>query len=166
MNGRLPEGILEVVNRVAAAQGVEVYYAEWRGRTLRVEIERGSETTLDVCTAYSRALSLELDAVGAFSERYFLEVSSPGINRSLHRPDHFRKAVGSPVKVRTASETVEGIIRAADDESVTLSLESDGETVERAFAYHDIRSARLHVPTAELFAARSSARQARTEDGA
>ncbi len=166
MNAKLPQEVRELVERVAGDLGIEVYHAEMAGRTLRVEIEQGESTTLDTCTAYSRALSAELDASGRFEDRYFLEVSSPGVDRFLRRPAHYIKAIGSTVKIKTASETVEGTLGSADDGSVTLMLQQDGEPRERTLTYDEIRSARVRVRTAELFTARTSARQARTEDGA
>jgi ribosome maturation factor RimP len=104
---------------------------------LRVVIDRPGGVDLDLCEQVSRELS-------PLRERYALEVSSPGVERPLVRPAHYRRAVGSRVDVRTVTP-IDGrrhftaLLRAADDEGI--DLEQDGQRVR--IRYDAIRRGRL-----------------------
>jgi ribosome maturation factor RimP len=86
----------EIEERVAEREpDVEVLLVEQvGGDTLRVFIDHPAGVTLAVCERVTHALS-------AVRERYTLEVSSPGIERPLTKPDHFRRFVGRRARVRT-----------------------------------------------------------------
>lgn len=77
---------------------VEVLLAEvLGGRTLRVFVDHPEGVTLALCERVSMALT-------GWRERYALEVSSPGSERPLTKPAHFRRFVGHRARVRTRSE--------------------------------------------------------------
>jgi ribosome maturation factor RimP len=104
---------------------------------LRVVIDRPGGVDLDLCERVSRELS-------PLREQYALEVSSPGLDRPLVKPDHFRRAVGERVAVRTEApiggrRRFDGGLRAADDDGI--ELDQDGRTVR--ISYAEIR--RSHV---------------------
>jgi ribosome maturation factor RimP len=90
--------------------------------------------------------------VGYETGPYDLQVSSPGLERPLRRPEHFRRTVGQQVQVKTTaplagSRTHTGTLRAADDEGITLEI--DGE--ERRLPHAAMASARTVVDwSAEL----------------
>jgi ribosome maturation factor RimP len=76
--------------------------------------------------------------------RYTLEVSSPGLERPLRRPDHFRGAVGDRVTVKTVPGTegerrVTGVLQAADEDGITVHPDQ-GE--DRRLAYAEVAQAR------------------------
>ena len=74
--------------------------ATGRRRLLRVMVDADRGVSLDDITLISRALSAELDAIGAMGETpYTLEVSSPGVDRPLTEPRHWRRASGRLVRV-------------------------------------------------------------------
>jgi ribosome maturation factor RimP len=78
---------------------VEVLLAEvLGGHTLRVFIDHPEGVTLALCERVTMALS-------GWRERYALEVSSPGRQRPLTKPSHFRRFVGQRARVRTRSES-------------------------------------------------------------
>lgn len=89
--------------------------------TLRLYIDRPGGVDLALCEAVTAELRDLL-------ERYSLEVSSPGIDRPLTKPEHFRRFLGRRVKVRTR-EPIEGrrnftgTLAGADDESVMVASE-------------------------------------------
>jgi ribosome maturation factor RimP len=96
----------EIEQRLAQSEPqVEVLLAEvLGGRTLRVFIDHPEGVTLALCERVTLALT-------DLRERYSLEVSSPGVERPLTKPDHFRRFVGRRARVRTAeprSMTVAG----------------------------------------------------------
>jgi len=86
----------EIEERLAAREpDVEVLLAELLGgETLRVFIDHPDGVTLALCERVTAALP-------ELRERYALEVSSPGLQRPLTKPDHFRRFVGRRARVRT-----------------------------------------------------------------
>lgn len=100
------EKIREIADRVSVRHGVELVEAELRGggksRTLKVVIDKPDGVTHDDCANVSRELSVILDvedAVGGGS--YTLEVSSPGLDRKLLKPEDYARFAGSRVKLMT-----------------------------------------------------------------
>ena len=73
-------------------------------RILRVTVDRPGGVDLDTIAELSERISRRLDLEGYAPGPYALEVSSPGIERSLLRPEHFERAVGRTVKVKTTVE--------------------------------------------------------------
>ena len=73
------------------------YVKEGSVRFLRIFADRDGGISLDECEAISRALSTVLDKKDPIKENYFLEVSSPGIERKLKTPEHFKKYLGETV---------------------------------------------------------------------
>mgnify|MGYP000846573266 FL=1 len=100
---------------------------------------------MDALTEVSRAVSTALDEADPVKGRYTLEVSTPGAERALSTPRHFRRAVGHDVELVVEDDGVDavltGTITAADEDSVTL--QADGR--ERVLALDDVRQARMVV---------------------
>lgn len=88
---------------VAAEYGCYIYNVEFvkegLSRYLRVFIDNDDGITIDECELVSRRLSDILDEVDPIQDNYFLEISSPGIERKLSLPWHFEKYLGCPVDV-------------------------------------------------------------------
>ena len=147
-------GLIEPV--VAAAgldlESVRVSVAGKR-RLLRVIVDSDHGVSLDDAADVSREISVLLDASNALGEvPYTLEVSSPGVDRPLTEPRHWRRARGRLVRVKVAGEgSVEGRLLAADADGVTLGLPAD----ERRISYQDLGAGSVQVefgriPDAEL----------------
>ena len=98
--------VRELVAPIASDLGLDVYDIEQRGGTLRVTLDTpaGSESgvTLDTLALASRLVSRELDHHDPVPGHYTLEVSSPGIERTLRTPAHFQREVGKVVSIRLA----------------------------------------------------------------
>ena len=81
---------------VIAGLGLSLYDVEFQGagkaRTLRVTVEKDGGVDLDAITDVTHAVSPVLDAEPSLSGSYLLEVSSPGLERSLRTPVHFAGA--------------------------------------------------------------------------
>ena len=103
------------------------------------------ELGLDALTEVSRAVSAAVDEADPVKGRYTLEVSTPGAERALSTPRHFRRAVGHDVELVVEDDGVDavltGTVTAADEDSVTL--QADGR--ERVLALDDVRQARMVV---------------------
>jgi ribosome maturation factor RimP len=129
----------DVESRLAAAEPqVEVLLAEVvGGETLRVFIDHPDGVSLDLCERVTHHL-VEL------RERYALEVSSPGIERPLSKPAHFRRFLGRRARVRTRErrdghKSFTGELVGASDEEVTIAA----STGVIAIPYADIHRSNL-----------------------
>lgn len=122
-------------------EAVEVRAAGQR-RLLRVAVDRDGGITLDDVADATREISRTLDERGLMGERaYTLEVSSPGIDRPLTLPRHWRRNTGRLVKVTLEHETVTGRVTGHDEAGV--ELEVSGRT--RRVSYDDVRKALVQV---------------------
>jgi len=83
--------------------------AEAGRRVLRILLDSEHGVKLDECAAVSRALGLVLDALDEVPENYSLEVSSPGVNRPLTKPEHFRRFRGERAKLRLTEKLDGGL---------------------------------------------------------
>jgi ribosome maturation factor RimP len=129
----------DIESRLAAAEPqVEVLLAEVVGRdTLRVFIDHPDGVTLDLCERVTHQLP-------ELRERYALEVSSPGIERPLTKPAHFRRFLGSRARVRTRDardghKSFTGELVGASDDEVTIAA----ATGVIAIPYADIHRSNL-----------------------
>jgi ribosome maturation factor RimP len=139
--------VRDLVVPIATDLGLDVYDIEQRGGTLRITLDTppGAEAgvSLDVLALASRLMSKELDQHDPIPWRYTLEVTSPGVERSLRTPAHFQREVGKVVAIRLANveaeqRRVQGVIAGADDDGVTVHTD-DGD---RRIAYTDIDRAK------------------------
>lgn len=136
-----------LVTPIVSDLGLEIYDLELRGGVLRLTLDTpaGGESgvTLDRLALGSRLVSKELDAHDPIPSRYTLEVTSPGVERSLRTPAHFQREVGKEVALRlhhveADQRRISGRIVAAADDAVTVQV--DGEP--RTIAYDHIDRAR------------------------
>ena len=132
------ETIVAAVEPVLTPLGLELFDVQLAGsgraRTVRVVVDRDGGVDLDAITAASERIQPVLDDLDALGP-YALEVSSPGLERLLSRPEHFRRAVGETVsvKVRGAdgdARRVRGELVAADDRGITVEAEHGAEHVD------------------------------------
>ena len=149
-----PDLTRELTERVAAL-GYEVVELKVGGSSRRprlaLRIDRpdtgpGHGVTVDECAAVSRALEPWLDGLGVGEGRYMLEVSSPGLERPLHRADEWRRFLGVTAEVLVPS--LNGRFRV----KAVAVLEVDGEPavelefpkgVRRTLKLTEIKEARL-----------------------
>jgi len=131
---------------IAADQGLGLYDVEVVGsgaaRTLRVTVEREGGIDLDAITAFTRALSPALDSQAPLPGAYLLEVTSPGVERVLRTPEHFRGARECTVSVRARTDggavRLQGRLVDVDDAGCTVDVDGEHHRV----AYDDITKAR------------------------
>ena len=145
----VPPRVRDLVLSLLADRDLDLYDIEMQSGVLRVVVDRDTGLNLDDLAGLSRALSRALDDDDPIAGRYTLEVTSPGVERVLRTPEHFRGAVGETVKVRTApgvadERRVEGTLVAADRDGITVRTSADegGRPVERRLAHVDIERAR------------------------
>jgi len=149
------------VRPVLAAEGYDLVLVEMlpRPRILRLYIDRNAgdpvpAVSLDDCTRVSRLVSDLLDARGisdTIEGAFSLEVSSPGLDRPLVRPEHFVRFVGRQIKLTTRSPVAGGdgkrrrfngeLLAAEESLDGNIRLQQDGEPF--TIAYTQIEKARL-----------------------
>lgn len=98
-----------------------------RRRLVRLVVDRDGGVSLDDVAELSTAVSAALDDSGAMGDApYVLEVTSPGVDRPLTEPRHWRRAQGRLVRVPLrAGGTLEGRVLEVDDSGVLLELPSE-----------------------------------------
>ena len=94
---------LDIAKPIAEENGCYVYDVEFvkEGGVyfLRIYVDREGGIDLDMCEKISRAVSEKLDVTDPIKQNYYLEVSSPGVERKLRMPEHFERYIGSIVDV-------------------------------------------------------------------
>jgi ribosome maturation factor RimP len=117
---------------------VEVLLAEVvGGSVVRLFIDHPDGVSLDLCEQVTKHLA-------SVRERYALEVSSPGVERPLSKPDHFRRFLGRRARVRTRGQregrkSFTGELLSATDSEVTVAAETGVVSI----AYADIQRSNL-----------------------
>lgn len=137
----------DVLDPGAQALGLEIIAVELSGNEssiLRVYIDQPDGITVADCAKASRQFSAILDVADPISNRYTLEVSSPGLDRPLAKPAHFKQVVGEKVKIKMGT-LIEGRRRftgeLVDADEFGATVKMDG--VESTLAYAEMDRARL-----------------------
>jgi ribosome maturation factor RimP len=146
-----------LVEPIVSDLRLDLYDIEQRGGTLRITLDAPGTTPegkggvdLEQLALATRLISRELDHHDPVPGRYTLEVSSPGLERNLRRPEHFARVVGQIVNVRLTRpdsdgrRRFEGRLVASDDTSATLLVTPDkgGEPGEHTVALASIERAK------------------------
>jgi ribosome maturation factor RimP len=123
-------------------EGVEIIPAG-RRRLLRVVVDRDGGLDLDAVAVASRELSTALDGESVMGDlAYTLEVTSPGVDRPLTEPRHWRRAIGRLVEAPLRDGgSVRGRINAADDTTVTFAVDGSEQVLPLA----DLGSGRMQL---------------------
>ena len=127
------EAIGRIIQRVAVREGLELVHWEAVGPqnnfVLRIYIDKPGGVSHGDCEAVSKQVGTLLDVEDLISNRYILEVSSPGIERGLYKRVDYERFSGSRVKVKT-TQPIEGqrnfrgtLLGIVGD---TVSLDADG----------------------------------------
>lgn len=146
--------VTEVVEALAAPIAAEngcgiwdVEYIKEAGTWfLRVYLDREEGVSIDHCEAVSRALSDKLDEVDPIEGSYVLEVSSPGADRVLKKPEHFQRFLGQKVEARlyrprAGAKSLVGELVDYQDGAVTLQTPQERVTL----AKEEIAQVRLYI---------------------
>lgn len=150
MATKAEQRIEQALEPVTASHGFELFGVELGGvkhkPIVRVLIDREGGITLDQVAESNAWIAEVIDELGEPSGAYVLEVSSPGIERPLRKPEHFQRYQGSRAEVRTTApidgrKQFTGVIVSADEAQVTLDV--DGAEV--SLPYDSLSKARLRV---------------------
>ena len=132
-NDALVTQIYEMVKPIADELNYEIYHVEYVKENgeyyLRSYIEKEGGITLSDCEALSRRVSDLMDEKDPIPEAYFLEVSSPGLNRTLFTEAHYKRFVGREVLVKLTKaidgkKSIKGILKEANEENIIVEADT------------------------------------------
>ncbi|RMG60273.1 MAG: ribosome maturation factor RimP [Deltaproteobacteria bacterium] len=147
---RMREKVWKITEPLAQQEGYELVDVEVVGAPgnyiVRVYIDREGGVTMGDCVSFSRLLGTVFDVEDPIPTRYTLEVSSPGVNRVLRKPEHFRRVTGQRVLIRLEAPVggkrrVKGVLLDATDREVRVEEDGDEFIIE----YENIKKANLVV---------------------
>lgn len=150
MSNPVVERVHLLVAPIVADLGLELYDLEFVGGVLKVVVDTPvlseSGVSLDTIALITRLLSREFDHSDPMPGRYTLEVTSPGLERTLRLPSHFQRETGKTVALRLhqsidGERRIQGQIVAADDVAVTVRTQ-DAPSTDVVIPYQSIDRAR------------------------
>jgi len=133
--------VRELLTPTATAMGYELWDVEFvregARRVLRLTIDKPEGINIEDCEAYHRAVDPILDEADPIDSAYYLEVSSPGIERELKYESHFAACVGEDVEVRLYApdqrgrKVLRGILAGLEDGNILLDTAEGRVSVPR-----------------------------------
>ncbi len=130
----------ELLKPIAEKCSVDIYDVEFVNEAgewyLRAYIDKDGGVTINDCEAVSRLLSDALDEKDFIEEAYYLEVSSPGLGRTLKKDKHLAASIGENVELKTykpidKQKEFAGILKSFDAESIVLEINGEDKTFKR-----------------------------------
>ncbi len=118
----------DIAKKICVEQHLALYDIDekmsGKGRIITVYLTKIGGVTLDECALFSRALANELEEFDFIPDRYFLEVSSPGVERPLKLKSHYVSAINEKVAVQwnegEAKRSVMGTLTEVNQDTITL----------------------------------------------
>ena len=124
--------IYEMVKPIADELNYDIYHVEYVKENgelyLRIYIEKDGGITLSDCEALSRRVSDLMDEKDPIKDPYFLEVSSPGLNRTLFTEEHYKRFIGREVMVKftksvDGKKNIKGILKEVNEDSIVVEAD-------------------------------------------
>lgn len=134
------DNLKELIEPIVNDLDYELYYLEFVGENkenyLRIYIDSESGIGLEDCEKASRAISNMLDEKDPIDSSYYLEVSSPGLERQLYNDKHLEDNIGKNVCVKLDSlfnggRKFEGKIKSFDNQNLTLDINAEDFEIPR-----------------------------------
>ena len=152
----MEEKIEALIGKTVEELGYElydvIYEKEAQDYYLRIFIDTSKGISLDDCEKVNDAINPILDEANYIKDQYFLEVSSPGVERRLRKDKHFEASIGQEVEVslyspislkpeettekkkkgnKNTTKNISGILKSFNKENITLEIEQEEITIER-----------------------------------
>lgn len=143
---QLVEKMVREIIHGTALELVDVEYVKERDWYLRVFLSKPGGIEVEDCQWVSERLEKQLDETDPIKDSYFLEVSSPGLDRPLKKPQDFARHVGDKIEVHTfapvnGQKLVVGTLLGADHEAIRIEVDGSAMNIPRDKA----SQVRLHV---------------------
>lgn len=128
------EKLNDRIKNIVVKQGFDLYHLEYvregGQNILRVYIDKDTGVALNDCVSTSRLVSEMLDIEDPIVEEYTLEVSSPGVFRTLFTKEHFERYMNTEVEVKLSAlvdgkKKFEGVLKGFDGKNLTLEVENN-----------------------------------------
>ncbi len=113
------------------------YVKEGADMILRITIDKPEGVDIEDCEKMARAIDPIIDEADPIEVSYKMEVSSPGIERALTRPEHFIACMGEKIEIKLyapvdGKKQIVGILTAADDKTVTVTVDEAEVVLEKS----------------------------------
>ena len=138
---KLEEKIEKLISHPIASLGYELYDVEYakegKDHYMRIFIDRPEGITIEDCEKVSNEINLLIDEANLVQDQYFLEVSSPGIERILRKDKHLQQSIGSEILVKlfqkseNGKKEEQGILKEFNEETIILSQEENSMILNR-----------------------------------
>ena len=127
------EYIKEVIEKDIERLGCKVWGLELFGRnsnqTLRIYIDNKDGISVEDCEKVSKHVSKVLDTENDFSEKYMLEISSPGLDRKFFYKEQYQEFINESIRVtffdNDNKKTIKGNLKEVDDISIKLEIKEE-----------------------------------------
>lgn len=141
------QDIETLVQEGLSAVGMALWGLEWRREGTRsvlcIYVDKPEGVSLEDCTQASRQVSRVLDAANCIQERYYLELSSPGIEPRLFHPQHCERFLGSRVRWQTGKgRTHRGVLQGVSESNISIEVAGDTQV----FPFHELKRLRVLQP--------------------
>ena len=138
--GNTVAAVWEIVAPIAEELGLSIWDVRFQKEGvswyLRIYIDKEGGVGITDCENFSRAVDAPLDEADPIEQSYYLEVSSPGVERQLTRDEHFEQYIGAKVILRLirpkdGEREFRGILEDYNNGMITVSLEDGGFSVDK-----------------------------------
>lgn len=129
----IEEKVYTLLEKTITDLGYDLYDVEYakegKDYFLRIFIDKSTGIDLNDCETVNNAITDMLDEADYIKEQYFLEVSSPGVERILRREKHLEENIGKEVEIKlfkpiNKSKNIIGVMKKFDDNTIYLENES------------------------------------------
>lgn len=154
MSQKITELTSELVTPIVEKLGLELvdveFVKEGKNWFLRVYIDSTSGVDIEECGTVSEQLSEKLDELDPIEQPYFLEVSSPGVERPLKKPEDVKNAIGKNVNIKlyepiNGEKVYEGLLKDFDGETLFMEIRVKTQVKKVELPYKKVANARLAV---------------------
>ena len=123
------EKVGDLVSPLCSNADLELVDVELNGGILKIVVDHSEGLNTELLAEITRDISRQLDQIEPVSGSYTLEVTSPGLERPLKKPQHFEKAVGSLVAIKKIPNSegerrIEGVLKATSQTGISVLLEN------------------------------------------
>lgn len=140
---KIEEKVEELVTKPINDLGYRVYdvmyVKEGKDNYLRIFIDKDEGISLNDCEKVNDAITDMLDEADLIKDQYFLEISSPGVERNIRKDKHFEESIGKEVNIKLfkpldhKEKEITGILKSFDKDNINIELDDKSEiTIQRS----------------------------------
>ena len=140
---KIEEKVEELVTKPINDLGYRVYdvmyVKEGKDNYLRIFIDKDEGISLNDCEKVNDAITDMLDEADLIKDQYFLEISSPGVERNIRKDKHFEESIGKEVNIKlfkpldNKEKEITGILKSFDKDNINIELDDKSEiTIQRS----------------------------------